>query len=75
MDPAISVQIRLGGAFCAAGDNKCLQSSPAATSLKKEIRDSIVVSISACHADDPRSIPGRGAFFLRLHDNTENKKK
>ena len=25
-------------------------------------RDSIVVSISACHADDPGSIPGRGAF-------------
>ena len=27
-------------------------------------RDSIVVSISACHADDPGSIPGRGVFFL-----------
>ena len=26
------------------------------------IRDSIVVSISACHADDPGSIPGRGVF-------------
>jgi hypothetical protein len=26
------------------------------------VRDSIVVSISACHADDPGSIPGRGAF-------------
>ena len=25
-------------------------------------RDSIVVSISACHADDPGSIPGRGVF-------------
>ncbi len=25
-----------------------------------QIRDSIVVSISACHADDPGSIPGRG---------------
>ena len=24
------------------------------------IRDSIVVSISACHAEDPGSIPGRG---------------
>ena len=30
------------------------------------IRDSIVVSISACHADDPGSIPGRGAFLLLL---------
>ena len=31
-------------------------------------RDSIVVSISACHADDPGSIPGRGvfSFFLRF---------
>jgi hypothetical protein len=26
------------------------------------LRDSIVVSISACHADDPGSIPGRGGF-------------
>ena len=26
------------------------------------VRDSIVVSISACHADDPGSIPGRGVF-------------
>ena len=26
-------------------------------------RDSIVVSISACHADDPGSIPGRGVLF------------
>ena len=28
------------------------------------VRDSIVVSISACHADDPGSIPGRGVFTL-----------
>ena len=28
------------------------------------IRDSIVVSISACHADDPGSIPGRGVFSV-----------
>ena len=28
-----------------------------------QIRDSIVVSISACHADDPGSIPGRGVFI------------
>ena len=27
-------------------------------------RDSIVVSISACHADDPGSIPGRGKFIF-----------
>ena len=27
------------------------------------IPDSIVVSISACHAEDPGSIPGRGASF------------
>ena len=26
------------------------------------LRDSIVVSISACHADDPGSIPGRGVL-------------
>ena len=29
---------------------------------KSQIRVSIVVSISACHADDPGSIPGRGTF-------------
>ena len=26
-------------------------------------RGSIVVSISACHAEDPGSIPGRGVWF------------
>ena len=31
-----------------------------------QIRGSIVVSISACHADDPGSIPGCGVF--RLHN-------
>ena len=31
-----------------------------------QIRGSIVVSISACHADDPGSIPGRGVFQLHL---------
>ncbi len=32
------------------------------------IRGSIVVSISACHAEDPGSIPGRGVLvtFLRF---------
>ena len=29
-----------------------------------QIRDSIVVSISACHAEDPGSIPGRGVSFF-----------
>ena len=28
------------------------------------VRVSIVVSISACHADDPGSIPGRGSTVL-----------
>jgi hypothetical protein len=28
------------------------------------IRDSIGVSISACHAEDPGSIPGRGVFLF-----------
>ena len=31
----------------------------------KQIRVSIVVSIPACHAGDPGSIPGRGAFFSK----------
>ena len=29
-----------------------------------QIRGSIVVSISACHADDPGSIPGRGVLYF-----------
>ena len=29
-----------------------------------QIRDSIVVSISACHAEDPGSIPGRGVVCI-----------
>ena len=34
------------------------------------IRCSIVVSISACHAEDPGSIPGGGVFckYLFTHD-------
>ena len=31
-----------------------------------QIRGSIMVSISACHADDPGSIPGRGVFQLHI---------
>ena len=34
-------------------------------SVAINIRVSIVVSISACHADDPGSIPGRGTFWTR----------
>ena len=29
----------------------------------RHVLGSIVVSISACHAEDPGSIPGRGVFF------------
>ena len=32
---------------------------------KHSVLGSIVVSISACHAVDPGSIPGRRVFFLR----------
>lgn len=32
------------------------------------IRGSIVVSISACHAEDPGSIPGRGAIHYSMQD-------
>ena len=31
--------------------------------VKRDILGSIVVSISACHAEDPGSIPGRGVLF------------
>ena len=32
--------------------------------VETRFRVSIVVSISACHADDPGSIPGRGVFVF-----------
>ena len=32
-----------------------------------QIRGSRMVSISACHADDPGSIPGRGVFEVNSH--------
>ena len=34
------------------------------TSVFISFLDSIVVSILACHARDPGSIPGRGAFYF-----------
>jgi hypothetical protein len=34
---------------------------------RTQIRDSIVVSISACHAEDPGSIPGRGNLLSSEH--------
>ena len=41
--------------------------------IYSQIRDSIVVSISACHAEDPGSIPGRGVLsqtiLLRLNSS------
>ena len=32
---------------------------------REQVRGSIVVSISACHAEDPGSIPGRGVLLAR----------
>ena len=32
-----------------------------------QVRCSIVVSISACHADDPGSIPGGGMSYAQQH--------
>ena len=37
---------------------------PAEVLQEKQIRGSIVVSISARHAEDPGSIPGRGVLTL-----------
>ena len=36
------------------------------------VRVSIVVSISACHADDPGSIPGRGNLCMALNAMDSN---
>ena len=35
----------------------------------QEVLGSIVVSISACHAEDPGSIPGRGVLFFPFSTN------
>ena len=35
----------------------------ATIAMQNEVGGSIVVSISACHADDPGSIPGRGVYL------------
>ena len=34
----------------------------------RALRGSIVVSIPACHAGDPGSIPGHGAFYFYLYN-------
>ena len=44
-------------------------------SINIQIRGSIVVSISACHADDPGSIPGSGVFRMWREGEVENKRK
>ena len=36
------------------------------TCKARQVLGSIVVSISACHAEDPGSIPGRGVLFLNF---------
>ena len=38
-----------------------------------QIRDSIVVSISACHAEDPGSIPGRGVLNTKFVHHEQQK--
>ena len=38
------------------------------TGPERQIRGSIVVSISARHAEDPGSIPGRGVFAMQGYD-------
>jgi hypothetical protein len=43
-----------------------------ASSRLQQVRDSIVVSISACHAEDPGSIPGRG---VSVHHSNEERKR
>ena len=40
-----------------------------------QIRDSIVVSISACHAEDPGSIPGRGVCPLCMRQNIRRRSR
>ena len=39
------------------------------------ISDSIVVSISACHAEDPGSIPSRGSFSAGVAHTAERERR
>ena len=58
----------------AARDPATLQAAQSAQDPQQawQVRDSIVVSISACHAEDPGSIPGRGILVcFRVSDALE----
>ena len=50
------------------GRDACQEQGFSTSSCFYQIRESIVVSISACHAEDPDSVPGRGVslFFFRF---------
>ena len=73
-------ELGLGAHSSARGQHACQPSSTGTPVIPMQltinykelfrIRGSIVVSISACHAEDPGSIPGRGAACTdRAHHN------
>ena len=65
-------ELGLGAHSSARGPHACQPSSTGTPVILMQltinykelfrIRGSIVVSISACHAEDPGSIPGRGVY-------------
>ena len=48
----------------------CIMTNKRIKMMIAKIRDSIVVSISACHAEDPGSIPGRGILCATAFNTT-----
>ena len=68
----------LGPCVASSGCSRLECSGMIVDSPNHQIRGSIVVSISACHAEDPGSIPGRGvlqlaADFRRSHIKGEQR--
>ena len=51
-----------------SGRDACQEQGFSTSSCFYQIRESIVVSISACHAEDPGSIPGRGVSLFFFSD-------
>ena len=51
---------------------KCMNNIREMINKIVQIRDSIVVSIPACHAGNPGSNPGRGVFYFKKNNNILN---
>ena len=65
----MGVWVRVGLGVCGRGGGWAAPAGASSNAIivsslsDDQIRGSIVVSISACHAEDPGSIPGRGILL------------